>query len=99
MNFDDFTDRLGDSEPPSDLPPLVKALWHDASGNWDRAHEIAQEVGGQNGAWVHAYLHRKEGDKGNASYWYNRANRDMPDFSLEEEWKQIAGALLSEGTS
>jgi len=95
MDLSELKERLQDDEPPAERSPLVKALWHDAAGNWDRAHEIAQNVGGEDGAWVHAYLHRKEGDKSNASYWYNRAGREMPDGSLEEEWEQIAGTLLS----
>ncbi len=99
MDISELRDRLDEPEPPSELPPLVRALWHDANGNWDRAHEIAQEEGGADGALVHAYLHRKEGDRGNASYWYNRANREMPDDSLEEEWKRIAGELLGGETS
>jgi hypothetical protein len=94
MTLDDFEATLGDAAPPSDVPATVQALWYDARGDWDRAHEIAQEIPDADGSWVHAYLHRKEGDLSNASYWYHRAGRDRPRVSLEEEWREIAGALL-----
>jgi hypothetical protein len=80
--------------PPAELSPLLQALWHDAHGDWDRAHQLAQEVDTKAGAWVHAYLHRKEGDPGNAGYWYRRAAREMFTGSLADEWKDIVEALL-----
>ena len=81
---------------PEAAPPLVRALWHDATGDWDRAHAVAQDVETADGAWVHAYLHRKEGDLGNAGYWYRRAGKPPATGSLEAEWRQIAAALLGE---
>lgn len=84
-----------DSRPPEGLSGLLQALWHDQKGDWDRAHELAQDIGGADGAWVHAYLHRKEGDPGNARYWYSRANRPESHRSLEEEWEEIAAELLN----
>ena len=81
-------------EPPAGLAPLVRALWHDARGDWETAHRIAQDVSDVDGAWVHAYLHRKEGDAGNAAYWYRRAGRPAASVSLDDEWDQIATALL-----
>jgi hypothetical protein len=75
------------------MSKLVEALWHDARGDWEQAHEIAQSIDDSEGAWVHAYLHRKEGDLSNAGYWYSRAGRKKPDASLDEEWKEIAEAL------
>ncbi len=77
-------------DPPEGLPELLKALWYDAIGDWDRAHSIAQEVGTRDGSWVHAYLHRKEGDLGNARYWYGRAGRQESQMTLQAEWEQIA---------
>jgi hypothetical protein len=77
------------------LSPLLRALWHDARGEWDKAHALAQEVDDRDGAWVHAYLHRKEGDLGNAAYWYGRAEQPVAADSLEAEWKRIAEALLN----
>ena len=75
------------------LPPLLAALWWDARGDWVRAHEIAQSVETADGSWVHAYLHRKEGDLGNADYWYRRAGRRPPAVTLDEEWAEIAQAF------
>ena len=85
-----------DTAPPATLPLALRALWHDAKGDWDRAHDTAQQDHGRDGSWVHAYLHRKEGDLGNAGYWYSRARRPMPapNTSLETEWAEIVRALL-----
>ena len=99
MSFAEFQQSIArDAAPPADLSRPLQALWHDARGNWDRAHECAQEDKGRDGAWVHAYLHRKEGDIGNAGYWYARANRPVPAASvtLEGEWAAIARELLAE---
>jgi len=76
------------------LPPLLHALWHDAHGNWASAHALAQDVETADGARVHAYLHRKEGDAFNANYWYRRAGRPAFTGSLDEEWTAIATELL-----
>ena len=70
------------------------ALWWDARGEWDKAHEIAQDVDGADGAWVHAYLHRKQGDLGNAAYWYRRAGRAVGSGDLRVEWEGIVEELL-----
>lgn len=77
----------------------LQALWHDAAGNWTRAHELCQAAGSREGDWVHAYLHRKEGDISNARYWYSRSGRPspLPDTSLSEEWAAIAETLLEAG--
>jgi hypothetical protein len=80
------------------LSPLLRALWHDARGEWDKAHALAQEVDDRNGAWVHAYLHRKEGDLANAAYWYGQAEQPVATDSLEAEWKRIAATLLNVGS-
>lgn len=76
--------------------PLL-ALWWDAQGNWEQAHEVAQEIGNENGAWVHAYLHRKEGDIANARYWYHRAGRRSASGDLHAEWLEIVEEILSRG--
>ena len=94
MSFDDFIELRNAGSVPDDLDPLLKALLIDAAGNWDEAHQIAQNVYTQDGSWVHAYLHREEGDLSNASYWYRNAGRNLPDSSLEEEWENIAKELL-----
>jgi hypothetical protein len=73
---------------------LLRALWHERRGDWDRAHEIAQEVAGPDGAWVHAYLHRREGDQSNAAYWYRQAGCPLVRGDLDEEWRGLVEALL-----
>ncbi len=94
MTISEFRDSLKQSAPPLSLSESLQALWHDAKGDWDTAHNVAQEINTREGSWIHAYLHRKEGDLGNASYWYNRANRPMSRKSLEDEWEEITKALL-----
>ena len=94
MTFQEFRASLGGSAPPEDLPALLKALWWDGNENFDRAHGIAQDIESADAAWVHAYLHRKEGDAGNAGYWYRRAERPFPKNTLDEEWQEIATELL-----
>ncbi len=95
MSFADFLkSSTADPAPPAGLAPALQALWQDARGNWDDAHALAQAAGDADGAWVHAYLHRKEGDLGNASYWYRRAGRPVAQGELRAEWEQIARALL-----
>jgi hypothetical protein len=69
-------------------------MWEDAKGNWNAAHAIAQEIEDEIGSWIHAYLHRKEGDLGNAGYWYRRAKKPIANESLEGEWVRIVLALL-----
>ena len=78
----------------SKLSRPLQALWYDAQGDWHRAHELAQNAGSSEGDWVHAYLHRKEGDEGNARYWYNQAGRVKSSATLQEEWVEIALELL-----
>jgi len=94
MTVDEFRSSVDHPEPGSGLTPLLAALWWDAKGNWRRAHEIAQDIGSSDGAWVHAYLHRKEGDEGNAGYWYRQAGKEHSRLSLEVEWRGIVEALL-----
>lgn len=97
MTLDEFK-RLANKRdaPPKDLLPALEALWYDRKGNWRRAHEVAQEISSREGAWVHAYLHRKEGDLSNARYWYRRAGRPESRESLEREWEEIVEYLLGE---
>jgi hypothetical protein len=96
MSLDDLKQSLAGSTPPAGLAPAVEALWHDARGDWDRAHRVAQDVPDEaGGAWVHAYLHRKEGDPDNAAYWYRRARQPIAHDTLDQEWDRIATALLA----
>ena len=90
-----FRDSLRGSAPPEGVGSLLRALWHDAKGNWNRAHEIVQDEQGRDAARVHAYLHRKEGDLSNAGYWYRHAGTPACKRPLEEEWESMAAALLA----
>lgn len=83
--------------PARDMSVALAGLWWDAKGDWSKAHESAQQDEGVAGSWVHAYLHRKEGDASNAAYWYSRAGRRPSRATLEEEWEEIATAILSQG--
>lgn len=94
MDFEAFSASLNDSLPPKELSYALKGLWYDAKGDWNLAHDFADKKDEGGGAWVHAYLHRKEGDEWNAGYWYRRAGHPFPKISLEEEWKEIAIQLL-----
>lgn len=96
MTFEGFQSSLTNAAPPGDLPPLLEALWYDARGDWEQAHNIAQDVHSDDGSWIHAYLHRKEGDLANAGYWYRLAGRPLPRYSLREEWEQIVTTLLAD---
>lgn len=96
MNKNYFLKSLTEGIPDSKYSQLLAALWWDKKGDWDRAHSIAQDVPGRDGSWVHAYLHRVEGDEWNASYWYNRANKKLPNQSLEEEWNTLVDFFLDQ---
>jgi len=93
MTVDEF--RAATSEPVT-LSRSLRALWQDAAGNWEAAHHLVQDDESADGAWVHAYLHRKEGDNANAGYWYARAGRPVFSGTLEAEWEEIARALLAD---
>jgi hypothetical protein len=93
--FDQFKASLSGAAPPAGLDRALAALWHAAKGDWTKAHELAQEQDDATGAWVHAYLHRVEGDQSNAGYWYRRAGKPHARAALETEWEEIARALLS----
>jgi hypothetical protein len=94
MDLEAFRESLQGGHPPAELDPALAGLWWDAKGDWTKAHETAQQDEGLRGAWVHAYLHRKEGDADNAAYWYERAHRTVDHGPLADEWLAIASALL-----
>ena len=94
MHLDEFRESLSGGTPPRGVSKLLEALWHDAKGNWSRAHELAQSQKGVAAAAVHAYLHRKEGDNSNADYWYERARSERPASSLDGEWEMLVKTLL-----
>jgi len=94
MTFEEFRRSLTADRPPEDLSLALAALWWDAKGDWGKAHESAQLDEGPAGAWVHAYVHRKEGDLSNAGYWYQRAGKPPVRKPLTDEWAEIVNALL-----
>ena len=93
-NYGDFKNALQNKKPNSDWPEALKSLWYDAKGDWKASHEIAQDLDNDLGSWIHAYLHRKEGDEFNAGYWYRRAKREFPEVSLKEEHQEIVEFVL-----
>ena len=92
MIFEQFRSSLDANQPPGDASPLLVALWWEAKGNWSKAHEITQEIDSPDAASVHAYLHRKEGDEGNAGY--RRSGKPHSKTSLEAEWEAIVRELI-----
>ena len=96
MDIIELKETLVNNAPPANVSVYVKALWYDAKNNWNKAHELIQDVSDKNASWIHAYLHRKEGDTGNADYWYAKAGKKRPSAALHEEWEQIVTVLLQE---
>jgi len=94
MTVDEFRKSLAAAEPPAKLTLALLGLWWDAKADWKQAHESAQKDEGPEGSWVHAYLHRKEGDQGNANYWYGRSGKPVCREPLDVEWHSIARDLL-----
>jgi hypothetical protein len=99
MTLAEFKRSVSKTKPPPDLEPALAALWWEAKGNWERAHALVMDGGGKDCAWIHAYLHRVEGDLGNARYWYGQAGRALPTGRLSSEWDSIADALLAASPS
>ena len=94
MTLEEFKNSINQQNPPKNISKNLLALWQDAKGNWDDAHDIVQETSGLDGDWIHAYLHRKEGDQSNASYWYRRVGKPKPEISLASEWEDLVVYLL-----
>jgi len=98
MTFEEFTATLNQAKPPIGLQPLLEALWHDAKGDWEKAHNIAQtREGAKAYDRIHAYLHRKEGDRFNANYWYRRAGDSFFNGSLDDEWIELVRQQVDVG--
>jgi hypothetical protein len=95
VSMADFKASLSGAAPAPDFSAPLAALWWAVNSNWDAAHRIVQDEDDANSAWVHAYLHRVEGDLGNAGYWYRRAGQPVASGSLETEWDQIVAVLIS----
>jgi len=99
MDLTEFRAGLGATAPPPAIAGLgspLRALWWDGKGDWTAAHDLLQYDSTPAGSWVHAYLHRKEGDLGNAAYWYRRAGQPIASGDLDTEWAAIVGKLLAE---
>jgi hypothetical protein len=94
MNLQEFEKSLSSSSPPTEISLYLQSLWYDAKEDWTKAHNIIQDIEDSTAAWIHAYLHRKEGDIGNADYWYRRAGRKRPSLTLQEEWEYILKTLF-----
>ncbi|MDQ2997968.1 MAG: hypothetical protein M3R61_13065 [Chloroflexota bacterium] len=95
MDHPQFKASLTAAAPPQQLSHALQALWYDAQSDWATAHKHAQAQEDTTGAWVHAYLHRKEGDLANAAYWYRRAGQPVANGALEAEWDSLVTALLA----
>lgn len=94
MTISEFKKSLDNKQPPTGLSIQLQSLWFDGKGNWEHAHDLVNDLMDEDSAYVHAYLHRKEGDQWNASYWYRNAGKPKPSFSLEEEWEQLVNYFL-----
>lgn len=96
MNYEQFTESLSKSSPPDNISDILQALWYDAKGDWEGAHNIAQSSEGtREYDRLHAYLHRVEGDAWNAGYWYKRAGAEVFKGSLKEEWESLVKSFVS----
>jgi hypothetical protein len=97
VTLEEFRASVASGRRPGGLDTCLSALWDEARGDWKGAHETVQEESGEAAAWIHAYLHRKEGDLGNARYWYARAARPTSSAPHDDEWSEIVSALLQRG--
>ena len=95
QNVSRFRASVSEKSPPASLAVPAEALWWAAKGDWDRAHKLVQDEDSREAAWVHAHLHRVEGDSSNAAYWYRRAGQPEATGPLDAEWAEIAAALLA----
>lgn len=95
MKLAEFRESLGSPKPPERISLELRALWHAARNGWDDAHKLVQNESSAEAAWVHAYLHRVEGDLDNAGYWYRKARKPKSTAPLDDEWGEIASALLA----
>lgn len=94
MHYEEFISSLSANEPPPNMSALLKALWFDGKEDWESSHNIAQDINDKTGSWIHAYLHRKEGDHSNARYWYSKAEKPEAKMSLREEWEMLVREFL-----
>lgn len=95
MNIHEFTTSVNAAQPPGHLPVHLEAMWYAKKGNWEKAHNLVQDLPDRDAAHIHAYLHRVEGDQFNADYWYRKAGTKRPDQPLSAEWEAITTTLLA----
>jgi hypothetical protein len=94
-----FKRSIANKTPPAKLSPALTALWWAGKDDWAKAHQIVMAEDDADCAWVHAYLHRVEGDRDNARYWYRQARREPATGALATEWATIAAAFLAAKSS
>jgi hypothetical protein len=94
MTLAEFKITLANNTVSDNLSLYLQALWYDAKGDWEKAHSLIQDIPDKTAAWVHAYLHRREGDIWNADYWYTKASKKRPSMPLDQEWDEIVSSLL-----
>lgn len=95
MDFNEFEQSLQETHPPKNMSVYLESLWYEGKGNWKKAHDLVDDLPGTDAARVHAYLHRVEGDAGNADYWYRRAGTTKPAGTQKEEWKLLVSQFLN----
>ena len=96
MTYDEFIASLSADQPPTNISGVLKALWYDGKEDWESSHNVAQDIHDKTGSWVHAYLHRKEGDISNARYWYSMAGKREFTGSLKDEWESLVKNFIQQ---
>lgn len=89
-----FKLSLSHTDPPGNISQYARALWYEGKGNWEKAHNIIQEMDDRASARIHAFLHRQEGDLSNAGYWYKRAGEQIPAVNTDEEWEKLVNQFV-----
>ncbi len=95
VNLEEFNSTLNAAKPPVEWPNYIQALWWACKEDWHTAHNLVDQSTDLKSKWIHAHLHRVEGDQWNANYWYRQANKSMPITSFKEERTAILSTLLS----
>jgi hypothetical protein len=94
FTLNDFKESFAEPEPPAGISQQAKALWFAGKGDWERAHDIVQDLPDPLSSHIHAFLHRQEGDLSNARYWYSKAGASIPSFNLDQEWEELTSLSL-----
>jgi hypothetical protein len=97
MDLTEFKASISEGKIPENITVYLRSLWLDQYGDWEKAHSLIDKMEDADAAFLHAYLHRKEGDLGNAAYWYRRAGKVRPNISLEKEWEEMVSYFLQKG--